>query len=124
LALLGPAPLSACAMWMQLPGGCAGPAPSETAAEPQAASHCEHMSLPAPAPDESVGASSDLSCCVAKDVPLPAQPKQTAPEISADSTGVAHVDVAPAIASRAVETFSNIEHSPPDLQPLLCVFLI
>ena len=124
LALMGPAPLSACAMWMQLPGGCGGPVPAQAAAEPQPASHCEHMALPAPASDERMRATSDMSCCAAKNVPLAEQQKQTAPEVSADSARVAQPDLAPIAAPRPSEFSQNQEHSPPDLQPLLCVFLI
>jgi hypothetical protein len=124
LAVLGPAPLSACAIWMQLPGECA-PGTSAPAPQPKAANHCEEMNVPQASSDAQLSAPVDASCCVVKNVPLPAsQSKQAAPVVSIDANRVAQMDMAPVPAPRATQIENNFEHSPPDLQPLLCVFLI
>ena len=124
LALLGPAPLSACAIWMQLPGECA-PATTAPVPQPKAASHCEQMAVPQPSSHAQLFAPADSSCCIVKNVPLPAaQSKQVAPVVSIDANRAPQTDLAPAPAPRAAEIVASYEHSPPDLQPLLCVFLI
>jgi hypothetical protein len=121
LVLLGPAPLSACAMWMQLPGECA---PALPAPPPEPASHCDHLKQAA-AGEASVSGALDASCCVVKNVAQPAsQSKQLTPQFTLAATASQQPQIIAAAAPRAIEAEFRFEHSPPDLQPLLCVFLI
>jgi hypothetical protein len=129
LALAGSVPVSACAMLMELRGQCAPPAPP---AAPKATGHCHEVSLPAPtesspaqAPDAQLSAQPGQCCCVVRSITLPAaQSKEGAPTVSVEAHRAAGPDLAPAPAPRAAEIVSTYEHSPPDLQPVLCVFLI
>lgn len=117
LVLLGPAPLSACAMWMQLPGECAPAAPAPTG-------HCDQLQQGA-ANDATVSGTPDASCCVVKNVPQPAsQSKDATPQVTLAAGAPEQSEAVATPQPRPIETEFRFEHSPPDLQPVLCVFLI
>lgn len=125
LASLAPMPLSACAMLMAAPSGCA-----RAAADPPAStSHCEQaFAAEGTNQDTLHTGTSELPCC-----------KLTAAPVPDTGAGIAKVDVAPAFTSLeevpqaiAVKTLErtaaliDLEQFalPPDRQPLLCTFLI
>lgn len=123
LSLLGPQPLSACALMMGLPADCAPAAPAE--------SDCEQMPMPVPSaaegevPAEEPTEPADPSCCASLAAAVPESNVQVAAadgllplaETSDSEVPPNPVAVAPLQAVRP-------SASPPDRQPLLCVFLI
>lgn len=119
--LLGPQPMSVCALLTGLPADCI---PVVSAAEPpQAENHCNPVQKPDSPPAKN--SSTDLSCCQVAAAPppngtskieLPASvlpPLETAaqsqPDLSLPRSPVSQVEP---------------DRSPQDRQPLLCVFLI
>jgi len=118
LLLLGPAPLSACAMLADAVADCA-PVPPASA---HGGDECDRMAMPQPSGDEMEAGLA--SCCQAK-APLPQAAKSTttvvAPDFTAqDLPGEFVATVRPALDSPA----SSLPVSPPERQSLLCVFLI
>lgn len=114
IAALAPLPLSTCALLASLPGDCTCPTPP---------SRCDHMGMAETQP--ALAGHSDRSCCRVTAEPLPeAQSKAPAPlDSGVPAIVVSRVPVIrPCEYSQLVEVFP--EHSPPDQQPLLCVFLI
>ena len=113
LVTLGPTPLSACAIFTDLPGDCA---------PPYQQSDCERMGMVQP-PVE-LKAPSDLSCCQLNQAPPPEAPgKVSPPEASAQILCAGHLVVLPRSA-QFPSSEASLFASPPDLQQLLCVFLI
>lgn len=115
LALMGPMPVSACALVMGLPADCAPPVPVQ--------GHCDGMPAEPGAPSEPAPAD-DSNCCDFLAAPLPDSNVKVAP---AEAMGVTLVEIPAApVASPALpaaDVASSPAPSPPDLQSLLCVFL-
>ena len=114
LAAFAPLPLSACALLASLPGDCSCPGPR---------SICDHMDVAQTGAQ--VASHPDRNCCRVTSAPLPeAQAKaSTAATIGMPIAGV--VAPLPSPAPTRLPIFEvSLDISPPDLQPLLCVFLI
>jgi hypothetical protein len=115
LVAFAPLPLSACALLASLPGDCSCPGPR---------SMCDHMDMAQTG--TYVASHPDRNCCRVTVAPLPdAQAKAS----TAAAVGMPVVAVVAALPPAppmrllpAFEVSANI--SPPDPQPLLCVFLI
>jgi len=116
LALMGPMPVSACALIMGMPADCAPPVPVE--------SHCEGMPAEPTAPPEPVPAG-DPDCCDSLAAPLPDANVKIAP---ADALAASLVEIPATPVTSPVWAAADFDSppapSPPDLQTLLCVFLI
>ena len=111
LVAVAPLPVSACALLAGLPADC----------QPQP--HCEQMD--AAAPLTSIESAPGQSCCQLSGAPIPqAQTKVSTPDFAENLPS----DVQPVLFSHGSEVFFPATHSddvsPPDRQPLLCVFLI
>ena len=112
LALLAPLPLSACAALAGLPAECQ-PEPECAAMDSMEA--CATMAMQM----------DSTSCCQVSAAPLPqAQQKVATPDISADPLPVLHLAVAVVQPDFDAAAVSWNEHSPPDVQSVLCTFLI
>lgn len=119
LPLTGPAPVSFCALMMGLPADCAPAAPVD--------SHCDQMPMPAPAeaPDTTPDNSPDLSCCDAMAAPAPElNVKTMALGALVSLEYVSDNHALPPLDGFAPGGDIPSVGSPPDRQPLLCVFLI
>ncbi len=114
LAGMAQLPLTACALLAGLPGECAQPVSEQ---------HCNQMDRMSPL--QEVKVASDPSCCRVTQAPLPeAQGKADAPEAGAKAVLAESFVVLPA---RPIESANSADCtilSPPNRQPLLCVFLI
>lgn len=112
LVFLAPLPLSACAMLAGLPAECQ-PQPDCAAMDTMEA--CATMSM-----------QMDMtSCCQVSDAPLPqAQQKVSTLDVCADALPVLHPGAAIVQPDFHVTAVSLNEHSPPDLQSVLCTFRI
>ncbi len=114
LAGMAQLPVTACALLAGLPGECSQPASEQ---------HCNQMDRMSP-PDE-VKVASDPSCCRVIQAPLPeAQSKADAPEAGAEAVPSASFLVLPPQPIGTADSVGSRILSPPNLQPLLCVFLI
>jgi hypothetical protein len=117
LVAFAPLPLSACALLASLPGDCFCPEPR---------SICDHMNMDMAQPDTHVAAHPDRNCCRVTSAPLP-EAQAKAPTAAAVGMPVVAVAAAlpPAPPMRLLPAFeASLDISPPDSQPLLCVFLI
>jgi hypothetical protein len=117
LVAFAPLPLSACALLASLPGDCSCPGPR---------SICNHMNMDMSQPDTHVASHPDRSCCRVTSAPLP-EAQAKAPTAAAVGMPVVAVAAAllPAPPMRLLPAFeASLDISPPDSQPLLCVFLI
>ena len=114
LAGMAQLPLTACALLAGLPAECA---------QPVSVQHCNQMDRMSP-PDE-VKVASDASCCQVVQAPLPeAQGKADAPETGAKAILAESFAVLPPQRIESASSAASRILSPPELQPLLCVFLI
>jgi hypothetical protein len=115
LVLLVPAPVSVCSLLAGLPGECA----------PRTASECAQMGpMDGAQPAAEMRAASGSSCCTVSQAPVP----QAASKINAPAASL-QFDAAPqaglsSAAARFTLPVLAAEHSPPDRQQFLCVFLI
>lgn len=114
LAALAPLPLSACAMLAALPAECA---------LSNAQSHCEQMGMTATA--ARLEAQPNLSCCRVTPAPLPeVQNKASVPDAGTSPVRADVLVYGPIFPADLAATDLSPRISPPDLQALLCVFLI
>ena len=108
LAAAGPAPLSACALMAGLPAEC------------QPMPECLQMDMP-----DALMAGMGTSCCQVSAVPLPEQRANAAPPVLGAATERIERASVPAVYSPVfIPTDFSDSFSPPDTQPLLCVFLV
>ena len=114
LAALAPVPLSVCALRAGLPANC-----------PVCGSHADCEKMRMPTTGAKLEAPAGQSCCHVAVEPLPeAQSKAPAYAtaiLPARTVAPANVLV---LARQFISSAPSPNLSPPDLQPLLCVFLI
>ncbi len=111
LVALASLPVSPCSMLAGLPAQCR-PRP-----------HCLETGKQEPL--TSIEAPVELSCCQLSETPVPqAQDKPAAPQITANVARDPQVSAADTRPARAHDLNAFESASPPDRQPVLCVFLI
>lgn len=109
LALLGPVPVSLCAVLGNLPADCI-PTP-----------HCETMG--SQASDAKLSAPTD-DCCAVSSAPLPERQVNSPAPVASLELVAAPEFVVEALQTEVVAIMPRARSAPPDLQSALCVFLI
>jgi hypothetical protein len=114
LPLIGPSPVSLCALFSSLPGECTR---METKAQ------CEKMDM-TEHPSRTLTAGS-TSCCVVSQAPLPESKNEASPTCDARTSAGPLVSLGKVIEPDNAPVVSGPrDPSPPPQQSLLCTFLI